>query len=130
MTEQDFINWDPEKYYTYVARPSKYRTASGGEVVLCRLDIKYFLLGIMEGHPDCWRADRLNDVRKKGWLIAKEPADGTIPRYIIGATVSDYSSERTVCWFDDDLGNLETRIVEHIGSLDWARETADDPKSD
>src|SRR5262249_10067506 len=126
----DLIPWDPEKKYTHVAQPSQYSTASGGKVVLCRLEIEYFLGGIMEGHPDCLRAHRLNDVRKAGWLIVKEPEDGTIPRYIIGATFSDYSSQRTLCWFDEELGNLEKRIVENIGSFDWARETAGDPKLD
>lgn len=124
MAEQELLRWDPKKQYTSIAQPSKFLTASGHEVILCELHIEYFLLGIMEGHPDCWRAHVLKRVRDQAWLVVKEPAEGIIPRYIIRAVVFDYSSQRTVCWFDDELASLEKQLADNIGSIDWARETA------
>jgi hypothetical protein len=127
MAEQEFARWDPQKKYTYVAQPTQYSTALGLNVNLFGLEIDYFLNGIMEGHPDAWRAHVLNRVRRMVSLVVKEPPDGVIPRYIIRATIGDCRSKRTVCWFDNELVDLESQIVENLGGIDWAKETAGDP---
>jgi hypothetical protein len=130
MAEQEFVRWDPKKQYKSIAQPSKYLTASGHEVILCEVHVEYFLLGIMEGHPDAWRAHVLNRVREQAWLVVKEPAERVIPRYVIRAVISDYRSWRTVCWFDNELASLEKQIVANIGSVDWVKETGGGAKLD
>jgi hypothetical protein len=91
MAEPDFDEypeWDPNKEYSSIARPSEYTTASGHRVNLLALHIEYFLRGILEGHPDCWRAHvlhRLPATAKRlfpgpNGFVVGELVEGTIPR--------------------------------------------------
>ena len=113
MVAQDlleFPEWDPTKEYSSIARPSEYTTASGHRVNLQSLHIQYFLRGFLEGHPDCWRALVLQRLPAKAkWLfpdqnglVVEELVEGIIPRYVLLAEFSDYSSGLVVCWFAED----------------------------
>jgi len=123
------VDWDAE-FSTILTQPAEYLTASGHKVELRRLQIEYFLLGILEGHPDFFRDFVLERVYEEVSIVIKEPPEGVIPRYIIRALLHLYPSERTVCWFNDELVNLEDQIVENVSSIDWGKETAgDEPPS-
>ena len=41
-----------------------------------------------------------------------------IPRYVLLAEFSDYSSGLVFCWFAEDLVYLEWQIVDNIGTVD------------
>jgi hypothetical protein len=138
MVEQgfpEFPEWDPSKEYSSIARPSEYTTASGHRVNLLALHIEYFLRRIMAGHPDCWRALVLHRLPTKAkWLfpddnglVVKELVEGIIPRYVLLAEFSDYSSGLVVCWFAEDLADLKGQIVENIGTVDWVKQAAPFP---
>jgi hypothetical protein len=129
VKETEVQRWDSKKGYASIPRPSEYRTASGDVVLLHRLHIREFLLGVLEGHPDCWRITILQDVPRLArelypgphGLLVKGLAEGIIPRYIFFAEVGDYYSGLIVCWFGDDLSNLEEGIAENLLSVDWFR---------
>ena len=138
MVEQNFLEfpeWDPTKEYSSIARPSEYTTASGHRVNLLSLHIQYFLRGFMAGHPDCWRALVLHRLPAKAkWLfpgpnglVVKELVEGIIPRYVLLAEFTDYSSGLVVCWFAEDLAGLEWQIVENIGTVDWVKQAVKYP---
>ena len=132
MVAHDFLEfpeWDPTKEYSSIARESEYATASGHRVLLLSLHIQYFLRGFMAGHPDCWRALVLHRLPAKAkWLfgdsyglVVKELVEGIIPRYVLLAEFTDYSSGLVVCWFAEDLADLEGQFVENIGTVDWVK---------
>jgi hypothetical protein len=125
----DFPEWDPTKEYSSIAHPSEYTTASGHRVKLHSLHIQYFLRGFMAGHPDCWRAlvlHRLPANAKRLFtnphgLVVKELAQGIVPRYVLMGEFNDYPSRLVVCWFADDLADVESQVVENIGTVDWVK---------
>jgi hypothetical protein len=132
MVEQGFPvfpEWDPNKEYSSIAHASEYATASGHQVRLDALHIEYFLRGIMAGHPDCWRALVLHRLPAKAkslfpgpnGFVVKELVEGIIPRYVLLAEFCDCSSGVVVCWFAEDLADLEGRIAENIGTVDWVK---------
>jgi hypothetical protein len=138
MVEQgfpEFPEWDPNKEYSSIARPSEYTTASGHRVKLLALHIECFLRGILEGHPDCWRALVLHRLPAKAkWLfpddnglVVKELVEGVIPRYVLLAEFTDYCSGLVVCWFADELTDLERRIIENIDTVDWVKQAVPFP---
>jgi hypothetical protein len=133
MVEQNFLEfpeWDPTKEYSSIARPSVYTTASGHRVHLDALHIEYFLRGFLEGHPDCWRALVLHRLPGRAkWLfpdpnglVVKELVEGIIPRYVLLAEFSDYSSGLVCCWFAQDFVYLDCQIVDNIGTVDWVKQ--------
>jgi hypothetical protein len=63
-------------------------------------------------------------------LVVKEPVEGIIPRYVLLAEFSDYSSGLVVCWFAEDLAGLEGQIVENIGTIDWVKQAVPYPDED
>jgi hypothetical protein len=141
MVEQDFLEfpeWDPTKEYSSIPHPAEYTTASGHRVNLQAVHIAYFLRGILAGHPDCWRALVLHRLPAKAkWLfpgpnglVVKELVEGIIPRYVLLAEFSAYSSGLVVCWFAEDLADLEGQIVENIGTIDWLKQAVQYPDED
>jgi hypothetical protein len=53
--------------------------------------------------------------------------EGIIPRFVLLAEFSDYSSGLVVCWFAEDLAGLEGQIVENIGTVDWVKQAVPYP---
>lgn len=102
---------------------------------LLGLHIEYFLRGFLEGHPDCWRALVLHRLPERAkWLfpgpnglVVKELVEGIIPRYVLLAEFSDYSSGIVVGWFAEDLAALEGQTVENIGAVDWVKQAVPYP---
>jgi hypothetical protein len=108
-----------------IAQPTEYSTASGHKVILCKLRIQYFLEGISEGHPQCWRDSVINHVRQQSNIL-KEPPEKVIPRYIFLGDFYDFSSRLIVCWFGDNLTGIEEQITENLATIDWEKRAVPD----
>ena len=112
-----------------IADPREYSTASGHKVILCDLRIKYFLEGISEGHPQCWRDFVINRVRQQSNILW-EPPEKVIPRYIFSGNFYDFLSRLIVAWFGDHLTGIEEQITEYLATIDWEKRAVPDLPGD